>query len=75
MLPETAHAGRGSFIGGSRCAEPTLDVHGDEEGPGEVIVSSTVKDLVAGSGIRFVDRGAHILEGVPGAWRLFAVDG
>ena len=44
-------------------------------GPGEVIVSSTVKDLVAGSGIRFVDRGAHILEGVPGAWRLFAVGG
>jgi class 3 adenylate cyclase len=43
--------------------------------PGEVIVSGTVKDLVAGSGIRFVDRGAHALQGVPGAWRLFAVGG
>ena len=43
-------------------------------GPGEVVVSSTVKDLVAGSGIRFVDRGTHRLKGVPEEWRLFAVD-
>ena len=43
-------------------------------GPGEVVVSSTVKDLVAGSGLRFVDRGAHGLHGVPGDWRLFAVE-
>ncbi len=43
-------------------------------GPGEVLVSSTVKDLVAGSGIRFEDQGAHALKGVPGEWRLFAVD-
>ncbi len=42
-------------------------------GPGEVLVSSTVKDLVAGSGIRFADRGSHDLKGVPGEWRLFAV--
>lgn len=42
--------------------------------PGEVVVSSTVKDLVAGSGIRFVDRGTHRLKGVPEEWRLFAVD-
>jgi class 3 adenylate cyclase len=42
-------------------------------GPGEVLVSQTVKDLVAGSGIRFEDRGAHELKGVPGEWRLFAV--
>jgi len=42
-------------------------------GPGEVLVSSTVKDLVAGSGIEFEDRGEHELKGVPGAWRLFAV--
>jgi len=41
---------------------------------GEVLVSSTVKDLVAGSGIRFEDRNAHVLEGVPGDWRLFAVE-
>jgi len=40
----------------------------------EVIVSSTVKDLVVGSGISFSDRGARALKGVPGEWRLFAVD-
>ena len=42
-------------------------------GPGEVLVSGTVKDLVAGSGIEFEDRGEHELKGVPGAWRLYAV--
>jgi len=47
----------------------------DAAGPGEVIVSSTVKDLVAGSGLRFADRGTHDLRGVPGEWRLFAVEG
>ena len=41
--------------------------------PGEVLVSSTVKDLVAGSGLRFEDRGMHALKGVPGQWRLYAV--
>jgi len=41
--------------------------------PGEVLVSSTVKDLVAGSGLEFVDRGAAELKGVPGEWRLYAV--
>ena len=45
-----------------------------QAGPGEVLVSSTVKDLVAGSGLRFEDRGAHELKGLPGEWRLFAVD-
>jgi pimeloyl-ACP methyl ester carboxylesterase len=40
---------------------------------GEVLVSSTVKDLVAGSGISFLDRGAHDLKGVPGQWQLYAV--
>jgi class 3 adenylate cyclase len=40
--------------------------------PGEVLVSSTVKDLVSGSGIEFVDRGEHQLKGIPGTWRLFA---
>jgi class 3 adenylate cyclase len=44
-------------------------------GPREVLVSSTVKDLVAGSGIEFEDRGAHELKGVPGEWRLYAVRG
>ena len=42
-------------------------------GAGEVLVSSTVKDLVAGSGLAFEDRGAHSLKGVPGEWRLFAL--
>jgi pimeloyl-ACP methyl ester carboxylesterase/class 3 adenylate cyclase len=42
-------------------------------GPGEVLVSSTVKDLVAGSGIRFEERGPHELKGIPGEWHLFAV--
>jgi len=44
-------------------------------GPGEVLVSSTVKDLVAGSGLRFDDRGEHQLKGVPDAWHLFALSG
>jgi class 3 adenylate cyclase len=47
----------------------------DHAAPGEVLVSSTVKDLVAGSGIGFVDRGAYELKGVPGKWRTFAVTG
>ena len=42
-------------------------------GGGEVLVSSTVKDLVAGSGIQFADRGAKQLKGIPDEWRLFAV--
>jgi class 3 adenylate cyclase len=41
-------------------------------GPGEVLVSSTVKDLVAGSGLEFEDRGVHELKGIPGEWRLYA---
>jgi len=40
---------------------------------GEVLVSRTVTDLVAGSGIEFEDRGEHELKGVPSPWRLFAV--
>ncbi|HZS09866.1 MAG TPA: alpha/beta fold hydrolase [Blastocatellia bacterium] len=45
-----------------------------EAAPGEVLVSSTVKDLVAGSGIRFTDRNLHELQGVAEEWRLFAVE-
>jgi class 3 adenylate cyclase len=40
---------------------------------GEVLVSQTVKDLVAGSGITFADRGVQQLKGVPGEWRLYSV--
>jgi pimeloyl-ACP methyl ester carboxylesterase len=42
-------------------------------GPGEVLVSGTVKDLVVGSGIEFEDRGTTELKGIPGEWRLWAV--
>ena len=41
--------------------------------PGEVLVSSTVKDLVIGSGISFEDRGSHTLKGIPDTWKLFSV--
>jgi class 3 adenylate cyclase len=43
--------------------------------PGHVVVSSTVRDLVAGSGIDFVERGTEVLKGVPGEWRLYSVAG
>jgi class 3 adenylate cyclase/pimeloyl-ACP methyl ester carboxylesterase len=42
-------------------------------GPNDVLVSSTLRDLVIGSGLEFEDRGTHELKGVPGEWRLFAV--
>ena len=45
----------------------------DTAQPGEVMISRTVKDLVAGSGIAFEDRGPAELKGVPGEWRLYAV--
>ena len=62
---------RGEDIGG-------IAVHigarvANEAAPSEVLVSSTVKDLVVGSGITFEERGAHELKGVPGEWRLYAV--
>jgi class 3 adenylate cyclase len=43
-------------------------------GAGEVLVSRTVTDLVAGSGIDFEDRGEHELRGVPGSWHLYSVN-
>ena len=43
-------------------------------GTGEVLVSSTVRDLVVGSGFDFVDRGEQTLKGVPGTWRLYTVE-
>ena len=42
-------------------------------GPNDVLVSSTLRDLVIGSGLEFEERGTHELKGVPGEWRLFAV--
>jgi class 3 adenylate cyclase len=43
-------------------------------GPDEVLVSSTVRDLVFGSGVQFSDRGSRVLKGVPGRWRLYAAE-
>ena len=43
-------------------------------GAGEVLVSRTVKELVAGSGLRFEDRGSQTLKGVPGDWQIYAVE-
>jgi class 3 adenylate cyclase len=45
-----------------------------QAGPAEVLVSQTVKDLVVGSGLAFEDRGVHELKGIPGEWRLYAVE-
>jgi len=42
-------------------------------GPGEIVVSSTVKELVVGSDMQFTDRGEHELKGVPGSWHLYAL--
>jgi class 3 adenylate cyclase len=42
-------------------------------GPSEILVSQTVRDLVAGSGLSFAESGEHELKGVPGSWRVFAV--
>ena len=42
-------------------------------GPGEVLVSRTVKDLVTGSGTEFESRGLHVLKGVPDEWQIYAV--
>jgi pimeloyl-ACP methyl ester carboxylesterase len=47
----------------------------DLAGPGDVYVSGTVRDLVAGSGLEFTDQGSHELRGVPGEWRVFAAAG
>jgi class 3 adenylate cyclase len=41
--------------------------------PGEILVSRTVKDLVAGTAIAFEDRGTHVLRGIPGDWQIYAV--
>jgi class 3 adenylate cyclase len=45
-----------------------------QAGAGEVLCSRTVKDLVAGSGFRFADRGTHRLKGIPDDWQLYAVE-
>jgi class 3 adenylate cyclase len=69
------HTGEVELLGGKPAG---IAVHtgarlSGQAGSGEVLVSQTVKDLVAGSGIEFAERGEHELKGVPGRWRLYAV--
>jgi class 3 adenylate cyclase len=69
------HTGECELIGGKvgGVAVHTCARVAAEAAPGEVLVSRTVKDLVAGSGLEFADRGVHPLKGIPDEWRLFAV--
>jgi pimeloyl-ACP methyl ester carboxylesterase len=71
------HTGECELVGGKVAG---LAVHtgarvASMAGPSEVLVSQTVKDLVAGSGIEFADRGKHELKGVPGEWNVYSVAG
>jgi len=69
------HTGECQVVGG-KLAGIALHIASrisDRAGPGEVLVSGTVRDLVAGSGIRFEDRGVEELKGIPDAWRLYGV--
>jgi pimeloyl-ACP methyl ester carboxylesterase len=68
------HTGECELIGGKLGG---IAVHigarvAGQAAPGEIVVSQTVKDLVAGSGLTFAERGTHALKGVPGEWRLYA---
>ena len=56
-------------------AWPCTSVRGSPRlpGPSEVLVSSTVREIVTGSRRAFVDRGEHDLKGVPGSWRVYAL--
>ena len=68
---------RATVCEGREACEPPEAVHTGARvaslaGPGEVLISKTVKDLVAGSGLEFEDRGVHELKGVPGEWQLYA---
>jgi len=69
------HTGECQVVGG-KLAGIALHIASrisDRAGPGEVLVSGTVRDLMAGSGIRFEDRGVEELKGIPDAWRLYGV--
>jgi DNA-binding winged helix-turn-helix (wHTH) protein/pimeloyl-ACP methyl ester carboxylesterase len=71
------HTGECDMLGGGRVGGLAVEIGRavrDSAAAGEVLVSSTVKDLVAGSGIRFEERGARAFAGVPGEWRLFKVE-
>jgi class 3 adenylate cyclase len=69
------HTGECEVIDG-KCAGLTVSIGArvaSKAGPSEVLVSRTVKDLVAGSGLAFEDRGEHELKGVPDRWQLYRV--
>jgi DNA-binding winged helix-turn-helix (wHTH) protein/pimeloyl-ACP methyl ester carboxylesterase len=71
------HTGECDLLEGGRVGGLAVEIgrHVRERArAGEVLVSHTVKDLVAGSGITFEERGAHAFEGLPGDWRLFRVE-
>jgi YVTN family beta-propeller protein len=73
------HMGEVEQLGGKAGKVGGIAVHigarvAGKAGASEILVSSTVRDLVAGSDIRFADRGSYDLKGVPGEWRLYAVD-
>jgi hypothetical protein len=68
---------RYTYSDGASIAYQTLGLNvrtGLHTGEGEVLTSSTVKDLVAGSGLRSTDRGDHVLRGVEDPWRLYALE-
>jgi class 3 adenylate cyclase len=73
--PSGLHTGECELIGGKvgGIAVHTCARVAAKAAPGEVLVSRTVKDLVAGSGLEFADRGVHPLKGIPDEWQLFAV--
>jgi DNA-binding winged helix-turn-helix (wHTH) protein/pimeloyl-ACP methyl ester carboxylesterase/class 3 adenylate cyclase len=71
------HTGECDLLEGGRVGGLAVEIGRavrERAGAGEVLVSHTVKDLVAGSGITFEERGAHTFEGLPGDWRLFRVE-
>lgn len=68
MVPANTGCSQHGGPSGKACEQ-----HKRLAGPNDVVVSSTLHDLVIGSGLEFEDRGAHELKGVPGEWRLFAV--
>jgi len=70
------HAGKIEMVGDDvACTAVHVAARvGAPTGVGDVLVSGTVTDLVAGSGIAFSERGEHVLKEVPDVWRLFAVD-
>jgi len=71
------HTGECDMLEGNKVGGLTVEVGAqirNKAGVGEVLVSTTVKDLVAGSGIRFQEHGAYQLDSVPGVWNLFKVE-